>query len=188
MRFFVVALLAASLLTLSACRGGIGNSTAGEGSPAVVTPTPKVNPTAAPIPVGGVGQIVFRPGSVERGPPDVRIPKQPGSGGIIMYPALYGNYENRVYKGHTLLFADNDEFLVAGDLLPVKREFQVGTNDRLILFRVPKFGLCWYLADPEPRQYVVTSPVNAGSQRRSPMMIEAVDGSLIIVTKLPFCR
>ena len=127
MRLFVVAVLAASLLTVSACtNGGTGNSTAGEGAPAIVTPTPA--PTTAPTPFGGKGQLVFRPGSVDRAPPDVKIPKQAGSGGVIISPALYGNYATRFYKGHTV------------------------------------------------------------AQTRSPMMIEAVDGSLVIVTKLPFCQ
>jgi hypothetical protein len=187
MRLFVVAVLAASLLTVSACtNGGTGNSTAGEGAPAIVTPTPA--PTTAPTPFGGKGQLVFRPGSVDRAPPDVKIPKQAGSGGVIISPALYGNYATRFYKGHTLLFADNDEFLVARDPLPMNANGHVVADDSLVLFSVPKFGLCWYLKEHEPRQYVVTSPVNAGAQTRSPMMIEAVDGSLVIVTKLPFCQ
>jgi hypothetical protein len=186
MRLFVVALWAASLLTVSACtNGGLGNSTTGV-STAVVTPTPA--PTTPPTPFGGSGQLVFRPGSVDRTPPDVKIPKQAGSGGVIISPALYGNYPTRIYKGHTVLFADNDEFLVAGDPLPVNPKRHINSDDSLVLFRVPKSGLCWYLKEREPRQYVVTSPVNTGTQTRSPMTIEAVDGSLIIVTKLPFCQ
>jgi hypothetical protein len=190
MRFFVVALTAASLLTLSACgTGRIDNSTAGEGPPAVLTPTPVPSSTAFTglPPVGGIGQLAFRPGSYERAPGEVRIAKPGVSGGIIINPALYGNYATRYYKGHTLLFAGTDEFLVASDLLPLNSAHHVGPGDNLVLYRVPKSGLCWYLREQEPRQYVVTSSTNAGTRTASPTMIEAVDGSLTIVTKVPFC-
>jgi hypothetical protein len=207
MRFLAVALLAASLLTVSACTaakrdqsdlatnttGGSGrldNSTVGEGSPAVATPTPAPSSTTFTglPPLGGIGQLAFRPGSYERAPGEVmRLAKSGGSGGIIINPALYGNYATRYYKGHTLLFADTDEFLVASDLLPLNSAHHVGPGDNLVLYRVPRSGLCWYLRDQEPRQYVVTSSTNAGTRTASPTLIEAVDGSLTIVTKVPFC-
>jgi hypothetical protein len=191
MRFFVVALLAASVLTVSACdRAGLGNSTAGEGSPATVTPTPVSTTIILNPPLGWIGQLSFRPGSYERAPSNVPNPNaHAASGGLIIRPALYGNYATRFYKGHTLLFADNDEFLVASDVLPVDAAHHIGPADNLVLFRSPKAAqFCWFLRAHEPRQYIVTNPSTAEARATGPTLIEAVDGSLIIVTKVPFCH